>query len=184
MAATRTNREGADALVIFAHSRKVVPSLPPTRLVFHVEAANAAGGYATYDPSLERLAKMKIYLFTVGCPLRQLYGLRFPYIYGYVHKSHRLGPSWSYRTWVSPAGLNAYRTGDYVGRYLWRTADEWTPAGKVTPETWNPPTTVPENVFGNGPRTEFAIGPGAHTHYWDNTADQVADTLDAIIARA
>jgi len=160
------HNEGYDALVIFAHSQGTVITADLLRFL-HVEATSAVGGYMTYDPSLAPLAEMKIYIFTVGCPLRQLYGLRFPYIYGYAHKS--------------PAGLepepsdlgvtgwtNAYRTGGYIGRYLWRPDDQWTPG----------------TVFVDGNRTEFAIGPGAHTHYWDKTGDRVAEALDAIIARA
>ena len=53
----------------------------------------------------------------------------------------------------------------------------------TSPSAWDPAAKVPENVFVDGPRTEFAIGPGAHTHYWDKTGDQVAERLDAMIAR-
>jgi hypothetical protein len=153
-----------DALVIFAHSQGTVITADLLRFL-QVEQKHK-GGYDKYDPSLQRLTEMKIFLFTVGCPLQQLYGLRFPYIYGYANKAAVDGPD--------PADLNVhhwtngYRTGDYVGRYLWRTKNFWEP---------DPP-------YDDGSRTEFAVGPGAHTHYWDETADRVAEKLDKIIARA
>jgi hypothetical protein len=39
-------------------------------------------------------------------------------------------------------------------------------------------------VWQQGGRVEFSIGPGAHTHYWDSTAEPIAETLDVLIARA
>jgi hypothetical protein len=158
--------EGYEALVIFAHSQGTVITADLMRFL-HVEFENQAG----YDPLLERLRKMKVYLFTVGCPLRQLYGLRFPYLYGYAPQAAAGGVSSA----PDPAQLgvthwtNVYRTGDYVGRYLWQSTDPWTP-GHV----------YDDHVS----RREFTIGQGAHTHYWDRTASKVADTLDQIIANA
>jgi hypothetical protein len=160
------NGQPYGALVIFAHSQGTVITADLLRFL-HVEATPAAGGNAAYDPTLAGLRQMEIYLFTCGCPLRQLYGQRFPYIYGYAHTS----PA---GTEPEPADLgvtgwtNGYRTGDYIGRYLWRSTNQFTPG-------------IP---FVNGPRSEFAIGPGAHTHYWDKTGDAVADKLDELIARA
>jgi hypothetical protein len=87
--------------------------------------------------------------------------------------------------------VNAYRSADYVGRYLWRpeecdfqfrTADiqnryPW-PAGPfeaIASHTVAPPDAASAN------RREFCIGAGAHTHYWDGTAPQIALELDALI---
>ncbi|HXJ44912.1 MAG TPA: hypothetical protein VNH18_36830, partial [Bryobacteraceae bacterium] len=156
-------KEPYDALVIFAHSQGTVITADLLRYIHAEYTALAAN-----DPGLARLRGMKICLFTMGCPLRQLYGQRFPYLYGYSERSGTQGPP------PEPADLNvahwtnAYRTGDYVGRYLWRDADFWTPA-------------VP---FIYRSRTEVALGPGAHTHYWDHTADGVGEILDEIIAGA
>jgi hypothetical protein len=165
-----------DALVIFAHSQGTVITADLLRFL-HVESEASP----TYDPALVRLKSMNVYLFTVGCPLRQLYGLRFPYLYGYAEDTGS-GPApedLGVTCWT-----NAYRTGDYVGRFLWRPNNPWVPASPISEGSWNPPVSVPANVFISGNRIDFAIGSGAHTHYWDKTGDQIANTLDAIIARA
>lgn len=160
----RDQTRGYDALVIFAHSQGTVITADLLRFL-QVEAGNA-GGFSHYDRSLDGLRQMDIYFFTVGCPLRQLYAQRFPYIYGYAHKAGINGPDpadLGVKSW-----MNAYRTGDYVGRFLWRDDDPWDPGSH----------------YESGSISEYAVGPGAHTHYWDSTADRVAETLDAIVAQA
>jgi len=165
---------GYDALIVFAHSQGTVISADLLRFL-KVEA-RAAGGYAHYDSTLAAFDKMPVFLFTMGCPLRQLYGLRFPYLYDYEPKPEDLGV----REWV-----NAYRTGDYVGRYLWRDKP-WLPVGTIAFNTWDPPNGIPGNIWinENHTRIDFSIGPGAHTHYWDETAAAIAETLDVLIAKA
>jgi hypothetical protein len=74
------------------------------------------------DPALKPLftEELPIYLMTFGSPLRQLYDLRFPNLYEWTfrpNKSKNEGPdprSLGLHTW-----FNGYRSGDYVGRYLW-----------------------------------------------------------------
>jgi hypothetical protein len=162
--------EGYDALVIFAHSQGTVITADLLRFL-NVEANATEGGFSQYDPALQGLTTMPTYLLTVGCPLQQLYGLRFPYIYGYADKTAPDSPN--------PADLgltrwvNAYRTGDYVGRNLW-SHDDGSHDDKYDPR---------KRLITKS-REEFAVGPGAHTHYWDKTADVVAEQLDAIIAQA
>ena len=176
---------GYDALVIFAHSQGTVITADLLRFL-HVEAS-AAHGFAHYDRSLQRLKEIKLYFFTVGCPLQQLYGLRFPYLYGYACQSGASAPPPEPSDLGVTRWTNAYRTGDYVGRFLWRPGvppdDPFAPAGPISPAAWDPPSAVPANVLDGPSRAEFAVGPGAHTHYWDKTADQVAEALDATIAR-
>ncbi len=156
---------GYDAVIIFAHSQGTVITADLFR--FLKAEARAVQGYGDYDSTLSALDRMPVYLFTMGCPLSQLYGLRFPYLYGYapalLTANHLPKPEdLGVRHWT-----NAYRTGDYVGRYLWRN------------QPWE------LNKWTNGSRTEFPIGPGAHTHYWDNSDGHsaIADELDAIIAQ-
>ena len=177
------HNQGYNALVIFAHSQGTVITADLLRFL-HVEASSAGNGYAEYDPALASLKDMKIHLFTVGCPLQQLYGLRFPYIYGYANASSTGGPQPEPSNLGITSWTNAYRTGDYIGRSLWRPDSRFAPAGPISPAVWNPPTAHPANVFVGKSRAEFAVGRGAHTHYWDGTADQVAETLDALIAHA
>ena len=172
---------GYDALIVFAHSQGTVVTADLLRFL-EVEA-RARGSYAAYDDTLAGLDRMNRYLFTMGCPLRQLYGLRFPYLYGYAPTGSAEDPlprpeHLGVRLWV-----NAYRTGDYVGRHLWRP-HPWQPVGSISFRTWDPPQGIPANVWQQGGRVEFSIGPGAHTHYWDSTAEPIAETLDVLIARA
>ena len=104
----------------------------------------------------------------MGCPLRQLYSLRFPHHYGWARHERLAWPglepdpaTLGVKLWV-----NAYRSGDYVGRYLWHPD-----TGKAR---W---LTRQETVD----KVEFCIGAGAHNRYWDQTAPQIATELDRLI---
>jgi hypothetical protein len=163
-------------------------------------------------------------LFTMGSPLRQLYGFSFPHLYRWLRDPTAAwggrpratgrptrfgGPTPSDELHVvtppyipdnavpDPADLgltrwvNAYRTGDYVGRALWRpdvpdvtwvyrsapsdAEDRLAPGGANGP----PPTFVTEDLTGS--RRELCLGAGAHTHYWDATARAVALELDRLV---
>jgi hypothetical protein len=83
--------------------------------------------------------------------------------------------------------VNVYRSADYVGRHLWRpdtcdfkfssqSADLHRPwqIGSFTP-VGSRAARVPTDRF------EYCIGAGAHTHYWDETAPEVALQLHALI---
>lgn len=136
-----------------------------------------------------------------GCPLRQLYGLRFPHLYGWTRYCLPLTPAPLTQREVPipdtrqalPRELgvarwvNAYRSGDYVGRRLWIRDDD--------PARWNPATREGDEVASDAPgktggvvskatRIEFCIGPGAHTHYFDETAGRVGDAVDQLITIA
>ena len=189
-----------DAMVIIAHSQGTVITADFLRFL-HSESEQA-GSMDDYDPELKQFASMPKFFFTMGCPLRQLYGLRFPYLYGWAMNriaddSPAPGPppdiggdeaprpcSLGVERWI-----NAYRSGDYVGRYLWRGGDDsyrWDPISTTYEQEWDPPTGKPERVSADkaGHRIECCIGPGAHTHYWDHTAGLIAEVLDRIINNA
>ncbi|MGC4007390.1 MAG: hypothetical protein QM811_31405 [Pirellulales bacterium] len=96
-----------------------------------------------------------LYLMTMGCPLRQLYGWRFPHLYRWTrHDRPRNAdaPTIAEDCLPSPqelgitAWINAYRSGDYVGRYLWRSPGERS--------EWGADASVDEM----GERREFCIG--------------------------
>jgi len=72
--------------------------------------------------------------------------------------------------------VNAYRSGDYVGRNLWRSEKD--------SDVYDPsPNAVVEDP--GKTRREFCIGGGAHIHYWDKTAaPRIAEELDELIASA
>jgi hypothetical protein len=82
--------------------------------------------------------------------------------------------------------VNAYRSGDYVGRALWRDEKEaWTyrPYYSTRDEYWKSPTLIVSEDAAQI-RRELCIGKGAHTHYWDATARTIASELDALIEDA
>ncbi len=165
-----------DSIVIIAHSQGTVISADLLRFLQWESRGDMRG----YDPELVRMSapeadipdRIPTALFTLGCPLRQLYALRFPYLYGWGCGSAAAdGPH--------PADLgvdlwlNGYRSGDYIGRYLWKSDTD--------PLLYQPG----EAEFTAGPsaRSEFCLGQGAHTHYWDETAPATATALDALVRR-
>jgi len=195
------NREkGYQALVIVAHSQGTVITADLLRFL-QAEKTRMKPG-EVYDPELARLGtgEVPIYLFTMGCPLRQLYGLRFPYLYAWARGVEKepvnyKPPDLNSNDTPDPSTLgiaqwvNAFRSGDYVGRSLWRQDEStyrWDPISNEIPDDWDPVAGKPEKISAdrNGTRIEFCIGPGAHTHYWDHTAALIAQTLDRLINAA
>jgi hypothetical protein len=82
--------------------------------------------------------------------------------------------------------INAYRSGDYVGRALWTGIEEshvWDcdapPDSAVAWRVDRPAHAARESA--DGRRRELCIGPGAHTHYWDDDGAAIARELDAAI---
>ncbi len=146
------------------------------------------------DPALTRLRENQlIHLFTMGSPLRQLYGFGFPHLYHWVindtthaPKTMDLSPTLKplpgallgVKTWT-----NAFRSGDYVGRYLWRhdkMPNQWSRVDLKEKTTYlSSDHESDEQVV----RREFCLGAGAHTHYWDSTAPEVAEMIDDLIRR-
>jgi hypothetical protein len=146
---------------------------------------------------------IKLYLFTMGSPLRQLYGLRFPHFYRWArHLDPSVvghGPDLIVADAVLAPPLvgdqlpmprdcrverwvNVYRSCDYVGRHLWRR--DRSLFGRAD-DVKRPPATPPDrrNVSQDQKdfRIEFCIGAGAHLHYWDPGTRQVADALDELL---
>jgi hypothetical protein len=169
-----------DALVIVAHSQGTVITADLLRFL-KVEHQTSSPP-EKYDPGLQRMlsGELPVYLLTMGCPLRQLYGLRFPYLYSWAR--HERGDTFRVdtipgNTSPDPAELgvvdwvNAFRSADYVGRHIWRRDDY--------PATASPS----ESTDNRCTRREICIGAGAHTHYWDGTAQEIAEILDDIVSR-
>jgi len=184
--------QGYDAIVIIAHSQGAVITADLLRFLFWESSGSLTG----YDEQLARLDSMPVRLFTMGCPLRDLYGLRFPRFYAWArHDDAAVMANWTAndlsvgRRSIEPnpaelgvaAWVNAYRSGDYVGRFLWRTV----PCGYLwRSDLGGVPFSAPAaSVSSDGTRRmELCIGAGAHTHYWDRTAPTIAMELDRLIA--
>jgi len=187
-------KSGYDGIVIIAHSQGTVISADLLRFI----KRESGGNLAAYDPELRKLGHGKetipVYLFTMGSPLRQLYGLRFPHLYHWARHNDQSAMS----QWIAndipkdqlpnPASLlgvkqwiNCYRSGDYVGRYLWRT-DSCSYLWNGDCYGYPPAHPSPYNSTDGAERLEFCIGAGAHTHYWDRTATIIAKELDRLIA--
>ncbi|HKN65164.1 MAG TPA: hypothetical protein VJW73_02750 [Gemmatimonadaceae bacterium] len=142
--------------------------------------------------------RVPIYLFTMGSPLRQLMNRFFPHRFWWVRDEPDNGraplqdaPPKLPRGEVtgrdpSPAKLgvaqwsNAYRSGDYVGRGVW--LDEWYQRTNGKAESGGYPE--PITFSADETRWEACIGLGAHTHYWDGTAPDIAMRLDELIVMA
>ena len=198
-----------DALVIIAHSQGTVITADLLRfLQSEYRDFKHPDPDAEYDSGLKRLlaGEMPVYLFTMGSPLRHLYGRRFPHLYKWAWHAvttpmspfqapDLLSPpdrepdpgKLGVRQWV-----NAFRSGDYIGRHLWRSdiCDyAWLPPQAVPPDnkrSWDVSKTRLHNVTHDAGhlRTEMCIGAGAHTHYWDEHAPEVACELDRLIQLA
>jgi hypothetical protein len=122
---------------------------------------------------------LPISLITVGSPLRDLYVERFPLLYRWMG-SNAAGFATAAPN-ASDIGavewVNACRSGDYVGRFL------WTPPGdkqRFRIAIVDPDGRVEASRAGD--RTEFCLGAGAHTHYFGNDAVALAVEIDRLIA--
>jgi hypothetical protein len=165
----------------------------------------------------------RMYLMTMGSPLRDLYSFAFPHLFDWVRTARPLSvPSGFTRQEIRPLEerldngrrvvgpaipiaaapdpynlgvarwVNAYRSGDYVGRSLWRAAmpeaqASWLRAAPSDaqsryPDDEPPIVYVSEDVVGS--RRELCIGAGGHTHYWDESAKAIALELDSLIDSA
>jgi hypothetical protein len=178
-----------DAIVIIAHSQGTAISadllrfLKQERKYFGKEY-----GLRRLEPKDKAIQPLPIYLFTMGSPLQQLYSFGFPQLYSWVLNDYvkpknsdedKLKPDPSellaVKKWV-----NAYRSGDYVGRFIQHDArmrDQWWKMAENASD-------VRERIRRITPLTEFCIGAGAHNHYWNETAPLIAVALDELIREA
>jgi hypothetical protein len=167
---------GYDRVVIVAHSLGALISADLLRFL-----------KVQKDPP-----KIDVRLFTMGNPLRQLLNRYFPYLYEWVHPLPDNSMSPLKDTGLTKPGIgsddlpdpvalgverwvSAYRSGDYVGRSLW--LDEW--YDREVPARPGDVYIAKENPAGR--REEMCIGAGAHQHYWDQSAPDIAEKLDELI---
>ena len=93
---------GYDAIIIVAHSQGSVLSADLLRfLQRHHDESLAKLSTATdvaqrgFGRRCHPECPIPIVLFTMGCPLRQLYGLRFPDLYGWARHTETDAPQWA-----------------------------------------------------------------------------------------
>jgi hypothetical protein len=201
---------GYDSVVIVAHSLGSLISADLLRYLYvgqnqprPVDAGDLEDW--RFDPALVRYGfageagvdKIELQLLTMGSPIRQLLNRFFPYLYDWVRAEpdNGLGPlpaptpavdapkSTKEEKGPDPGKLglsswvNMYRSGDYVGRSLW--LNEWYNRTNGKGGDGRYPQPIHEAV--DGSTKEMCIGAGAHTHYWDDTAPDVAEMLDQMI---
>lgn len=188
------NQRGYDEIVIIAHS---LGALISADLLQYLQSPMGrrewwAARQNERDPHFTRIP---ISLMTMGNPLRQLLNRFFPYLYTWVRSVPDNGncplgaPALDTPKPIpdeaspDPSSLgvcrwvNAYRSGDYVGRSLW--VDEWylRPSfltGAIDPAVVGDSSHV---------RCEMCIGAGAHTRYMDDTAPDIAWMLNRLIGQ-
>jgi hypothetical protein len=169
-------RQGYDRILVVSHSQGTVVTADLLRYL------NATKGLNWDRHGLGQLKGVPIRLLTVGSPLRQLYGLRFPHLYAW---GRHLDEAKAELRPPDPAKLgvvvwvNGYRSGDYVGRCLWHSdtaPDRFTPADADAIVGALKRATSARKL-----RSEFCLGEGAHTHYFDETGTPVGRVIDALV---
>ena len=189
---------GYDSIVILAHSLGSLISADLLRFL-HAEGDPALAPLGLAGEFVAQQGSISLKMLTMGNPTRQLLNRFFPYLYDWVRENPDNGmrplpepvvispavpppviapdalpdpTELGLTTWV-----NTYRSGDYVGRSLWLT--EWYRRTTGRDDAGAYPE--PLYVASSGGRWEACIGAGAHTHYWDDTAPDVAEQLNALI---
>ena len=182
---------GYDSVVIVSHSLGTLITADLLRYLNHrgdpdLAVFGLARGAGTPD--------IPIKLLTMGSPIRQLLNRFFPYLYDWVRREPDNGihplpapimqpPDLPPNARPDPQELgvavwvNTYRSGDYVGRSLW--LDEW--YCRTDPAMNDGRYPYPIYKASDRCRAEMCIGAGAHTHYWDDTALDVAEVLNSLI---
>ncbi len=150
-------------VVILAHSQGTVITADLFRFL-------RGGGLKNHRLEALLAGQLPVSFFTMGCPLRQIYSLRFPHLYEWARHEADDPPGAEPSLDILPPGsrwINFYRSGDYVGRHLWQVDAEpaWVIGGKGAPPHCE----------------ELCLGAGAHIHYWDHTAPEVGTKLNALV---
>jgi hypothetical protein len=188
------------SVVIVAHSLGALISAD--LLHFLKEEPDEALRPLGYGEKNQGSAEIPIRLFTFGNPLRQLLNRFFPHIYWWIREEPDNGarpvakaaddtPDLAHlpnTPQVFDLGaavklwLNAYRSGDFVGRMLW--SDHWYSRNSLGPDRGQYPeevTVIGDMTVPNPKRAEMCIGLGGHNDYWNRTAPDMARQLDKLI---
>ncbi|HEY8877472.1 MAG TPA: hypothetical protein VIN03_07915 [Roseateles sp.] len=191
--------EGYQRIVIVAHSQGTVITADLLRFLRTdtsgtLSRDNSKPWVSAADQPLPDIA-----LLTLGSPLRQLYAARFPFLYRWsIKRTQRAsGPT---RADIGVARwLNAFCSGDYVGRWLWadHLQDETGEVGEPMDGTVAQPRLGRCSTYGNfnplppdfaklanEDHVEACLGLGAHTHYFESGERLVAALAHHLVAWA
>lgn len=182
--------KGYDSIIIVAHS---LGALISGDLLFYLQSQSGHREWCEGNTAGPKFTSIPIILLTLGNPTRQLLNRFFPYLYDWVRPGPDNGkcplPHPLTRNQATINGvdlpdpkelglaswINAYRSGDYVGRSLW--LDEW-----YHRPAYSNAQPVPLVIASpGGERQEMCIGAGAHVHYMDDTAPDIAWKLGSLI---
>ncbi|HWK53081.1 MAG TPA: hypothetical protein VNR18_01825, partial [Hyphomicrobiales bacterium] len=118
-------------------------------------------------------------LVTVGSPLRDLYAKRFPLLYEWMGQpvtefadARPAASELGLREWV-----NACRSGDYVGRFIWSDAGNTASFRIAVEDAANGLVSATRA----GDRSEFCLGAGGHTHYFSNDAVALGREIERLV---
>ncbi|MFL6678880.1 MAG: hypothetical protein ACJ8IK_11105 [Burkholderiaceae bacterium] len=182
---------GYDRIVVVSHSQGTVISAELLRFLSSRDQAAPRPGDT---PMLHGNALPPFNLLTLGCPLRQLYAARFPGLYAWVlaRNGDMFGPRAAdvgVQRW-----MNAFCSGDYVGRWLWSHAGdapvlrhptddtlEADPFGRADAYTGFDPMPPVDTVLDPAREAEVCLGLGAHTHYLERDQATVAWMIDYLV---
>jgi hypothetical protein len=190
------NQPKYDALILVAHSQGSVITADLLRFIKKEEPKGLKPLFSSDSPK-----KLPVYFFSMGNPLRQLYSVGFPHLYEWVinyndphangsndYDKNGLGDKPKPEDLGLEQWVNTYNSGDYVGRYLWRKSKSEVNEKKRAREEklFKPSSSVEDkdNISEKGKYREFCLGAGAHTHYWNATANRVADEINRLIDKA
>jgi hypothetical protein len=194
-----------DAIVIVAHSLGALITIDLLRLLEREVSAGGDPQLASlgFGPDGDVSRRIGLHVLTLGCPLRQLLNRFFPHRYRWVRErpDNSAAPLIDASSFTTPTVLlpvlpdvsyvgvdrwdNAYRSGDYVGRAMW--LEEWYCRNANGPgngdATEDPLIVADPGASGKTPvrYSEMCIGVGAHTHYWDHTAPDIATHIDYMV---
>ncbi len=127
----------------------------------------------------EFVGAIPVALVTVGSPLRDLYAKRFPLLYKWMGSNDTgfAAATPSAADIGASEWVNACRSGDYVGRFIWTPAADDKCFDIATVHADDRVSAQRE-----GGRTEFCLGAGGHTHYFSNDALTLAVEIDRLVS--
>jgi hypothetical protein len=182
-----------DRVVIVSHSQGTVISTELLRYLKHRgDRAAAAHDRVDHVAAVWTALAGRVQLLTAGSPLRQLYASRFPTLYRWVlcEQDGRMGPlaaELGVQRWI-----NAYTTGDYIGRWLWSrparppqdVSDPQVDEVREPDDVYRPAAAAPAPGPWPAAQRELdvCLGSGAHTHYFEPDQHLMAGLVDRLIA--